>query len=127
MDSYDPPDRPGARGGWGRVGSATRRAPAAVGAFQLARVCRPNDTHLRVARCGEPNARGRGARTQVRRQPLPLLQVGKFYPPYRGGMETHLHALCAAIRDHVDLRIIVANTSRETVEEEIDGIPVTRL
>lgn len=56
-----------------------------------------------------------------------VLHVGKFYPPYRGGMETHLKVLCEEIRDTVDLSVVVANDGRERVDEVVDGIEVTRL
>ena len=56
-----------------------------------------------------------------------VLHVGKYYPPYHGGMETHLHTLCTAIRDEVDVEVLVANDGRETVRDEVDGVPVTRL
>ena len=56
-----------------------------------------------------------------------VLHVGKYYPPYHGGMETHLHALCTAMRDVVDLDVLVANDGRPTVREEVDGVRVTRL
>ena len=56
-----------------------------------------------------------------------VLQIGKFYPPYRGGMETHLQALCREIRDAVDLSVLVANDSPRTVRERVDGVDVTRL
>ena len=48
---------------------------------------------------------------------LRVLQVGKFYAPYKGGMETHLQALCSELRSHLELRVVVANTSRERVDE----------
>ncbi len=56
-----------------------------------------------------------------------ILQVGKFYPPYRGGMETHLQGLCTELARSVDLEVVVSNGGRETVSEVIDGIPVLRL
>ena len=56
-----------------------------------------------------------------------VLHVGKYYPPYHGGMETHLHALCTAIRHEVDVEVLVANEGRETLREVVDGVPVTRL
>jgi glycosyltransferase involved in cell wall biosynthesis len=56
-----------------------------------------------------------------------VLHVGKFYPPYKGGMETHLETLCLGLRPHVDLRVVVANTERRRLDEVIDQIPVTRL
>lgn len=58
---------------------------------------------------------------------LRVLHVGKYYPPYHGGMETHLHALCTAIRGDADVEVLVANDGRDTVCEEVDGVPVTRL
>jgi glycosyltransferase involved in cell wall biosynthesis len=42
-------------------------------------------------------------------------------------METHLHALCAGLRNHVDLRVVVSSDNRHSVEETIDSVPVTRL
>ncbi len=58
---------------------------------------------------------------------LRVLHVGKFYPPYKGGMETHLQALCAGLRSQLDLRVVVANTERRRVDEVVDGVSVTRL
>jgi glycosyltransferase involved in cell wall biosynthesis len=58
---------------------------------------------------------------------LKVLHVGKFYPPHRGGIETYLKALCGSLHDDVDQHVIVANNSRETVEDIVDGIPVTRI
>jgi len=58
---------------------------------------------------------------------LRVLQVGKFYAPYRGGMETYLKDLCDGLRHAVDLEVLVANTTRETVHETVEGIPVTRV
>lgn len=57
---------------------------------------------------------------------LRVLHVGKFYPPVRGGMETHLHALCVGLREHVDVRVLVANTRLATTVERMDGVTVTR-
>lgn len=56
-----------------------------------------------------------------------ILQVGKYYPPYRGGMETHLADLCRTIKDRVDLRVLVAHTEKETQSERIEDVPVIRL
>ena len=58
---------------------------------------------------------------------LRVLQVGKFYAPYRGGMETYLKDLCDGLRHAVDVEVLVANTTRETVHETVDGIPVTTI
>ena len=58
---------------------------------------------------------------------LKVLHVGKFYPPYRGGMESHLATLCGELAGDVDVRVIVANDGRATVAETVDGIPVLRV
>jgi rhamnosyl/mannosyltransferase len=58
---------------------------------------------------------------------LRVLQVGKFYPPVRGGMETHLKHLCDRLRLAVDVEVLVANTDATTVREIVDGVPVTRV
>ena len=58
---------------------------------------------------------------------LRVLQVGKFYPPHMGGIETHLHALCGALRHHADVRVLVSSEGRNTREEVIDSVPVARL
>ncbi len=55
-----------------------------------------------------------------------VLQVGKFYSPYRGGMETYLVDLCRELKERVDLKVLVANTSRRTIREEVDGVEVIR-
>ena len=56
-----------------------------------------------------------------------VLHVGKFYPPHRGGMERVVETLCQVSRGFVDSRVLVAHTARDTVEEKVDGIPVTRI
>src|SRR6266550_2203847 len=58
---------------------------------------------------------------------LRVLHVGKYYPPYRGGMESHLEGLSYELNRVVDLEVIVANTRRRTTKETIDGVKVTRV
>lgn len=64
--------------------------------------------------------------SQSRRKPR-VLQIGKFYPPHRGGIESHLQALCGGLRDHADVRVLVSSDDRRTVEELVDSVPVERL
>src|SRR5439155_9761018 len=56
-----------------------------------------------------------------------VLQIGKFYPPHMGGIETHVEALCKSLRDHVDVEVAVANDAWETKEDVVGRIKVTRL
>lgn len=56
-----------------------------------------------------------------------VLQIGKFYPPDRGGMETHLATLCDQLRGRYDMQVVVSGHGPRTVVEERDGIRVTRL
>jgi glycosyltransferase involved in cell wall biosynthesis len=56
-----------------------------------------------------------------------VLQLGKFYPPEHGGMESHLHVLCNELRDSLDVSVLVASKSRQGSKETVDGVPVTRL
>lgn len=58
---------------------------------------------------------------------LRVLQVGKFYPPYRGGIESHLQALCQELKRHVQVEVLVASESRRYMEGDIDGVRVRRL
>lgn len=58
---------------------------------------------------------------------LRVLHVGKYYPPYRGGMESHLEILSNELNRLVDLEVIVANTSWRTANEIVDGVKVTRV
>jgi rhamnosyl/mannosyltransferase len=55
-----------------------------------------------------------------------VLHVGKYYPPYRGGMESHLECLSTELNRLVDLEVIVANTGWRTAREVVDGVKVTR-
>jgi len=56
-----------------------------------------------------------------------VLQIGKFYFPVPGGMETVLRHLCEELNAHVDLHVLVANTRPQTVTERINGVRVTRV
>ncbi len=56
-----------------------------------------------------------------------VLQLGKFYPPYMGGIETHLAALCGELRERFDVQVLACNHAGATTSEVRDGIAVTRL
>jgi len=69
----------------------------------------------------EPNHPGESAPR------LKVLQLGKFYPPHMGGIETHLQNLCGELRKSVDLRVLVASDDRRTAEDVVNGVSVTRV
>ncbi len=56
-----------------------------------------------------------------------VLHVAKFYPPAAGGMERVVETLCRASEGIVESRVLALNQGRETVEEVVDGVPVTRV
>lgn len=58
---------------------------------------------------------------------LRVLHVGKFYPPHKGGMESHLHALCGQLHGRVDVEVIVSSEDWRTTEEMMDSVKVTRV
>ena len=57
---------------------------------------------------------------------MQVVQLGKYYHPHTGGIETHLRLLCQGLRGSVDVEAIVFNTGRRTLSEPDGGVPVTR-
>jgi rhamnosyl/mannosyltransferase len=58
---------------------------------------------------------------------LKVLQVGKFYPPHKGGIETHLQVLCRELQNEIDLEVLVANDSSRHEESWEGRVKVTRM
>lgn len=56
-----------------------------------------------------------------------VLHVGKFYYPYRGGMETVLRAICDGPVARATPQILVANNTFRTVVETVNGVKITRV
>lgn len=56
-----------------------------------------------------------------------VLQIGKYYPPEHGGMETHLADLCQKLKHEVDLEVVVSNKSPVSQTDNVDGVVVERL
>lgn len=56
-----------------------------------------------------------------------VLQIGKYYPPYMGGIETHLRALCSGLAREMEVEVLVASNNAREVKERIEGILVTRV
>lgn len=61
------------------------------------------------------------------RRHLRVLQVGKFYPPHHGGIESHIRALSTELRRHVDVRVVVASEDRRDSVEILDAVEVKRI
>jgi rhamnosyl/mannosyltransferase len=57
---------------------------------------------------------------------LRILQIGKFYPPYAGGIETHLEELCTQLQHFADVQVVVSNTGSNSITEKVSGITVHR-
>ena len=55
-----------------------------------------------------------------------VLQLGKYYEPYMGGIETHLSILCAGLRATEEVEVLVCNSGRRTQRDLVKGIQVTR-
>jgi glycosyltransferase involved in cell wall biosynthesis len=55
-----------------------------------------------------------------------VLQLGKFYDPFVGGMETVLKEICESLADDVQFQVVVANTSFRTTHES-RKVSVTRV
>ncbi|OFW07968.1 MAG: hypothetical protein A3H96_24340 [Acidobacteria bacterium RIFCSPLOWO2_02_FULL_67_36] len=58
---------------------------------------------------------------------LSVLHVAKFYPPVPGGMERVVQSLCTIAEGRLASRVLAFHTRPSTVEEIVDGVPVTRV
>lgn len=59
---------------------------------------------------------------------MKILELGKFYPPYRGGMETLLRVWSEGFAQRgAEVTCVVANDQPRTVRESLNGVQVHRL
>lgn len=58
---------------------------------------------------------------------LKIVQVGKYYPPHVGGIETHLQALCDGLKESHDVQVLVAGDRRRDEDTIVDGVAIHRL
>ncbi len=60
-------------------------------------------------------------------RPASILHIGKYYPPYSGGIETYLQDLVRHQSAVARVEVVVANTRRATSVEMLDGARITRV
>jgi len=58
---------------------------------------------------------------------MKVLQIGKFYPPHWGGMETALKDICETTAPHLELDVVVAGEERIGRKEDGPGFRIERL
>jgi glycosyltransferase involved in cell wall biosynthesis len=58
---------------------------------------------------------------------MKVLQLGKFYPPRVGGMESHLEELAAGLQAYLDVEVLAANEALRKEKSWVNGVPVTRV
>ncbi|MFC2171772.1 glycosyltransferase [Acidobacteriota bacterium] len=58
-----------------------------------------------------------------------ILEIGKFFPPYMGGIETHLATLVGKLAGEVAFKVVVSRNewSLLSKRQDINGTPVVRL
>ena len=55
-----------------------------------------------------------------------VVQLGKYYYPYMGGIENHLYVLATELAGKTDLDVVVSNTGPATQRDVVEGVAVTR-
>ncbi len=58
---------------------------------------------------------------------MKILQLGKYFPPYKGGIENNTYLNCIELAKDHDVSALVFNHEQKFVKEIVDGIPVTRV
>jgi glycosyltransferase involved in cell wall biosynthesis len=58
---------------------------------------------------------------------LRVLQIGKYFHPFKGGMEDHMFNLCLTLKDEVAFTILVFNHENRTSTESFYGHRLLRL
>ena len=76
-----------------------------------------------VAASGDSQVRAAAAGTGN----LSVLQLGKYYPPFKGGIESHVQSLCEGLAPRCKLEVLAANTRPQTARERYRGVRITRV
>ncbi|MFP5249437.1 MAG: glycosyltransferase, partial [Acidobacteriota bacterium] len=56
-----------------------------------------------------------------------IVQIGKFYPPHPGGIETHVQVLVTGLSQSHDVRVLAAGDATHRKIEKLDGASIVRL
>ncbi|MBF0243915.1 MAG: glycosyltransferase [Planctomycetes bacterium] len=57
---------------------------------------------------------------------LKVVQIGKFYPPHRGGMESMVQSLCEGLATRgVEVEVLVASDGQRTLRRKEAGVSIT--
>src|SRR6185437_6019690 len=56
-----------------------------------------------------------------------ILHLGKYYPPYSGGMEVHVHDLAVRQAGAAHISVIVANSARRHERCMMEGVRIERV
>lgn len=57
---------------------------------------------------------------------MQVLQLGKYYYPYMGGIENHLYLLCNELKHRVNLDVLVCNSRPASSSGDVEGVRVKR-
>jgi glycosyltransferase involved in cell wall biosynthesis len=63
----------------------------------------------------------------MRVAPLRVIQVGKFYPPHPGGIESHLQTLCEELSKSIEVEVLVAGARWRSERSAPGGVKLVRL
>ena len=56
-----------------------------------------------------------------------VLHLGKYFPPHRGGMETHLEALATGLSRHIEVEVVVSADGSRSSDDVVNGVRVRRV
>src|SRR5712692_8411662 len=56
-----------------------------------------------------------------------VLQIGKFYPPHMGGIETHVQTLCEELLRSIGVEVVAANDGPRCFRSMVGGVKVARM
>ncbi|MCK9476609.1 MAG: glycosyltransferase [Candidatus Muirbacterium halophilum] len=58
---------------------------------------------------------------------MKITEIGKYYPPYKGGIESHIYSISNNLKKWVNkIKVLVFNTSMFSVEEKENNLTVKR-